>query len=151
MRIVVAILLLLSFIFAEQIEITSQKFEGDQKRLLSIFTGNVFMKKGKDIIKAQKVTIYFDKKRKPQKIIAIGKVNFTLYDKNGKYYKGNCDKAIYYPKKKEYHLFGNVAVMQLPDNKKLYSQKLVLNLLTSHVVVEGKGKKPVKMIFEIKE
>ena len=132
-------------------QITSQHFVGDQKKLVSKFIGNVVVTRLKDRLTAEEVDIYFDKNKRPQKIVSIGNVHFLLYDKNNKYYKGQSDKVIYFPKKKYYVFEGHVHITQYPDNKQIFGQKMRLNLVQSHVEVEGARTKPLKMVFDIKE
>ncbi len=140
-----------TLLFASKMQITSQRFVGDQKKLLSKFIGNVVVTRLKDRLTAEEVDVYFDANKKPQKIVSIGNVHFTLYDKNNKYYKGQSDKVTYFPKKKFYIFEGHVHITQYPDNKQIFGQKMRLDLVHSHVEVEGASKKPVKMIFDIQE
>ncbi|SMC09556.1 lipopolysaccharide transport periplasmic protein LptA [Nitratiruptor tergarcus] len=146
-------ILCLSFfsLYAAQIEITSKKFEADQKKLFSKFIGNVIFKKGSDIIKADEVFIYFNKAKKPQKIDAKGHVTFVLHDQQGKKYKGKAKEVIYYPSKKEYYLRGSVEIVQFPQKKRIYAQNIYLNLQQSKISVKGTQDTPVKMIFTIEE
>ncbi len=151
MRSIFIILSFLTLIMAENVEIRSERFEANQQELISKFLGNVIFKKGKNIIKADKVFIYFNKKKKPIKIDAMGNVAFTLYDKSGKYYKGKAKRVVYFPKKKEYLLTGDVQITQFPDQKKIYAQIVMLNLKDSRIEVKGNENKPVKMILKIEE
>ena len=138
------------WMYGGNIEITSQKFEANQKELISKFFGKVVVKKGKDLIKADKVFIYFNKNKKPIKIIAQKNVYFTFINK-AKTYRGRAQKVIYYPMKKEYFLSGNVQITELPDNKKIFAQSVVIDLASNNLSIEGNKKKPVKMIFSIEE
>ena len=136
---------------AANIEITSKKFEASQKELLSKFIGDVVVKRAKDRIEADEVEIYFDKRHKPLKIVARGRVRFYIVDVQNKKYKGSAKKIIYFPKKKEYILQGDVNIEQLPQKKRLFAQEIFLDLKESKLVVKGSKNRPVKMIINIEE
>ncbi len=150
MRKIFVIVTAIVWMYGSNIEITSQKFEANQKELISKFFGKVVVKKGKDLIKADKVFIYFNKDKKPIKIIAQTDVSFTFINR-AKTYKGKAQKVIYYPMKKEYFLSGNVQIVELPDNKKIFAQSVVIDLASNNLSIQGNKKKPVKMIFSIEE
>ena len=151
MRWIVVLLLIAMGLQAGSIEITAKKFEASQKKLISRFIGNVVIKRGQDRIKADEVTIYFNKKRKPLKIVATGHIEFSIVDQKNKRYKGSAQSITYFPKRKEYLLQGNVHIVQLPDNKRLIAQEIFLNLTNSKLTVKGSEQKPVKMIIKIDE
>ncbi len=136
---------------AENIEITSKKFEASQKELISKFLGSVVVKRAQDRIEADEVVIYFNKKHKPIKIVAKGNVRFSIVDKNKKRYSGSAKQIIYFPNKKEYLLRGDVHIEQMPEKKKLFAQEIYLNLQSSKLNVQGSYNKPVKMIINIEE
>ena len=136
---------------AENIEITSKKFEASQKELFSKFLGSVVVKRAQDRIEADEVVIYFNKKHKPIKIVAKGNVRFIIVDKNEKRYSGSAKQIVYFPNKKEYLLRGDVHIEQMPQKKKLFAQEIYLNLQSSKLTVKGSHNKPVKMIIDIEE
>ena len=142
---------LVCFMFAEEIEITSQRFEASEKALVSKFIDHVKLKRGKDSLWSDRLYIYFNKKKKPIKFEAVGNVKFDLFDKKGKEYKGSCKKLIYFPKKRVYQLFENVKIVTLPDKREVFGDRIYLDLNTSKVSVEGNKKRPVKMILNIEE
>ena len=137
-------------ILAKTVEITSDTFEASQKELISKFIGNVTFKSDNERLKADKVFLYFDKNKKPIKVEAIGYVRFFITDR-GKSYEGEAARVVFYPKKKEYILYGNVKVIQKPGKKILYAEEIHIDLVNSKLVVKGKEKKPVKMIFSVDE
>ena len=70
--------------------IDADNFQGDDKKGISTFTGNVKIKKGQDKLNANKVDIFFitDKKtnnRTPLKYEATGKADFEIYSNNKHY------------------------------------------------------------------
>ncbi len=138
-------------LFAADVEITSKAFEADEKKLISIFTGDVDIKKGKDRIKAQKVIVYFDKDRKPIKYEAFKNVTFKIVLDDNKSYEGKAQKIVYLPSKLEYILEKDVFILQKPEMRKIYGEKIVVNRLTGQASVKGDKDKPVKFIFKIEE
>lgn len=144
-------LILPIFLFAENIEITSKNFEADEKKLISIFTGSVHIKKGKDKINSQKLIIYFDKNKKPIKYEAINSVTFKITLDNNKTYEGKAQKIIYIPKKLRYIFQKDVYILQKPDMRKIYGEKVIVDRRTGQANVQGNENKPVKFIFKIDE
>ena len=138
-------------LMAEEVQIKADRFEANQQELLSKFIGHVVFTKGKNVIKADRVYIYFNKAKKPIKVDAVGHVRFKLYDKNGKYYEGKAGKIVYFPLKKEFLLSKDVQIVQYPDQKRIYAQIVVLDLASSKIEVKGDENKPVRMILKIDE
>ena len=135
----------------EVVEITSMNFEANEKKLISVFSGNVFVKKGKDTIKAQKLIVKFDSDKKPQKYEAVGNVKFKIMMDQNKTYEGKAGKIIYFPKKAKYIFQKDVYVVQLPEMRKIYGEKIIVDKSSGQAIVTGKKNKPVKFIFKIEE
>ena len=144
-------LILPIFLFSENLEITSKNFEASEKKLISIFTGDVHVKKGKDRINSQKLIIYFSKDKKPIKYEALKDVTFKISLDNNKTYEGRAQKIIYIPKEMKYIFEKNVFILQKPDMRKIYGEKVILNRVTGKAIVRGNEKRPVKFIFKIEE
>ena len=73
------------FVNADTVNVTADNFFADENKLISILTGNVILKKGDyDTLKADKLTIYFDKEKNPIKYVATGNTSFNaiLKDKH---------------------------------------------------------------------
>ncbi len=151
MKKIVYLCLMAMVLSAGEVQIQADRFEANQQRFFTQFIGHVILTKGKNVIKADRVYIYFNKAKKPIKIDAVGHVTFKIYDKKGKYYEGKAGKIVYFPKKKEYLLSKNVQVVQYPDQKKIYAQLVVIDLIASKIEVKGNENKPVKMILKIEE
>ena len=149
-RLLLPIFLLISLYGAQQIEIKAKRFEADEKKLVTKFFDHVKLTRGADVINADKAFVYFNKAKKPVKFDAIGNVTFKITHE-GKRYDGRCQELIYMPMKKEYILIGDVYVHQMPDDRKIYGQKIVLDLISGNLLVEGEAKKPVKIIFKVEE
>ncbi len=136
---------------AEELKIKANSFTSDQNTGISVFSGNVNMKKTNDELNASKVTIYINKKRKPTKFIAVGNVSFVIATKEGSKYKGVAQKVIYYPKKKEYYFYENVHLKQLNAKKEIMGDEVVLKTIDGKAYAKGLKKEPVIMIFNIEE
>ncbi len=147
---VLALLLAIPILYAENVEITSNSFEADETRRVSIFTGDVHVKKGKDRIDSQKLIVYFDKERKPIKYEALKDVTFKIVMDSNKSYEGKAQKIVYFPKEAKYLLEKDVFILQKPENRKIYGEKVIVNRQNGQARVEG-GKKPVKFIFNVEE
>jgi len=155
MKILGSLLILSTFLLAQvqQLVIDAKNFEADDKKGISIFTGDVKIKMGKDILNAQKVEIFFVNKKGsenkvPSKYIATGKVNFEIVTEL-KHYVGNGDKIIYSPIKQEYTVIGNGFLQEKNDDRKIYGDKIYVNQLSGEARVSGSDKKPVRFIINI--
>ncbi len=138
------------FLFAADLKITSKKFVYDSKKLESIFTGDVNATKGGDNILAQKMTVYFNKLKKPVKFEATGKVRFVfVLDKNSTY-KGHCDKLDYYIKNGDIILIGDAYIKKTETNESVSGEKIKMNRFTKNISVIG-GKKPVNIIIKVNQ
>ncbi len=150
MRVIFILLSALFSLMAQDIEITAQRFEASEQELVSRFLGDVVVKRGSDILKAGEAYIYFNKEKKPVKIVLQKGVFFDIRHKE-KRYKGRAGKIIYYPAKKEYIFLENVQIVELPKNQKIFAQKVYLNLVKNMLKVEGEKDRPVKFILKVKE
>jgi len=135
--------------FAEELKIKANKFSADQKKGLSIFSGDVRIVKGSDELNASEVSIYTDKNNKPTKFVARGDVSFLVTTKEKVQYGGVAQKVIYAPKRKEYQFFGNVHLQQLNDKKEILGDEVVLKLNSGKAYAKGVKTEPVMMIFDI--
>ena len=137
---------------SETLVIDAQNFEADDKKGISIFTGNVKIKMGEDKLNAEKVDVYFttDKNnaKVPLKYEATGKADFEIITKE-KHYIGNGDKVIYSPQKEEYTILGNGFLQEKNDNRKVYGDTIYVNQLTGEARVKGSEQKPVKFIINV--
>lgn len=137
---------------AEQVKIIADAFEGNEKKGLTIFSGNVKITKGNDELNASKVTVRTDKDRTPYRYEAEGDVSFYIDLKdNNMTYKGDAGKVIYFPLKKEYQFFTNVHLYQLGTNRKVFGDEVRLNAKDGNAKAIGKEKTPVIMIFNVED
>jgi lipopolysaccharide export system protein LptA len=149
MKYIVTFLILLQMLFAQELKIKANSFSADQSKGISIFSGNVFVKRYSDELNASKVTVYTDKKNKPVKFIAVGNVSFKITTDKGSRYSGKAQKVIYMPKKQEYHFFKDVHLKQLDKKKEIIGEKVVLKSKDGKAYAEGIKTEPVIMIFDL--
>jgi len=135
--------------FAEELKIKANSFSADEHKGVSIFSGNVMVKKLNDELNASKVTIYTDKKNQPTKFIAVGDVQFKLKTKKGAKYEGEANKVIYIPRAKEYRFYGNVHLRQVDEKKEIIGDEVILEVENGKAFAKGVKTEPVIMIFDI--
>ena len=143
----------LLFSQTDKLIIDAKNFETNDATGLSIFTGNVKLKMGKDRLNSDKLDIYVKpntkgKAKQPLKYIATGKVTFELYS-NEKHYKGKGEKVIFNPITKEYTVIGNGYLNELTEEKEVFGEKIFINQITGNARVNGTEKKPVRFILNI--
>ncbi len=137
-----------SFCFATQVEVSADKFTGNESGGFGKFLGNVIVTKGNDTLKSDKLIISFNKKRKPTKYEASGNASIKVFiDK--KEYVGRGDSLIYDPIENIYTISGNAFFEERTSNKKVYGEKIVVNQKNGKYDVTSKKNKPVKFIFEV--
>jgi len=136
---------------SQELKIKADYFESDEKKGISLFRGNVHIKKGFDEINASKVTIYTDKQRHPVKYIAQGDVSFTIEDQHAKRYKGKAQKVVYEPLKQEYRFYTDVFLKQIGDKKEIRGDEVVFSAKSGKAYAKGVEDNPVIMIFDIKK
>lgn len=138
-------------LFAEELKIKANTFSADQHKGISVFSGDVTIKKGSDELNASKVTVYINKSNKPTKFVATGGVNFRLATKKGAQYEGKANKVIFLPQKKEYKFYENVHLKQINEKKEIIGDEVVLEIENGKAFAKGATKEPVIMIFDIDE
>ena len=155
MKYLIGLFICSAFLFAETetLIIDADNFQGDDKKGISTFTGNVKIKKGQDKLNANKVDVYFvlDKKtnkRTPIKYEATGKADFEIYSSN-KHYVGNGDKVIYVPETEDYTIVGNGYLEEKVENRKVYGDEIYVNQLSGEAKVKGNENKPVRFIINV--
>ncbi len=143
-------LLLCGSLFAEKVEITADKFQADEHKRTSLFTGHVTVKKGKDLIHADRISILFDPSKKPLRYTATGRVHFELTMQK-QHYVGEAQKLLYLPKQQRYEASGDVRIEERTSGKKLFGDKIMIDRRTGTSTITGTRHKPVKMIFSVEE
>lgn len=150
------IILLLSIsglsLFADQVKIIADSFEGNEKKGITVFKGNVKITKANDELNASKVTVFTDKKRTPYRYEAEGNVYFYIdLPENNASYRGDAGKVIYHPLKKEYQFYKDVHLYQLKTDRKIFGEEVMLNAKDGNAKAVGKEKAPVIMIFNVED
>ncbi len=143
------LMLLVSQLVAQELKIKANSFDMDEKKGVSVFTGDVNVLRGNDELNASTVTILTDKKNNPTKFTAVGSVSFSLQSENGLKYKGKAGKVIYIPKTKEYYFYKNVHLKQLNEKKEIMGDEVVLKATDGKAYAKGAKSEPVIMIFNI--
>ncbi len=151
-KILIILSVLGSIAYAEQVKIIADAFEGNEKKGLTTFSGNVKITKGSDELNASKVSVYTDKERTPYRYEAEGDVSFYIdLRDNNMTYKGDAGKVIYFPLKKEYQFYKNVHLYQIGTNRKVFGDEVKLNAKDGNAKAMGKEKTPVIMIFNVED
>ena len=145
-------LLFFSFlnVFASKIEVSALNFYADENLGESILSGDVKIKKDKDILTSEKLIIYTNKNRKPIKYKATQNPQFSIYLKD-KLYKGSGDVFVYDVVKDVYEIQGNAFIYEITTNKKLYGEKIIVDRKKNTYQVQSDNKKPTRFTFELED
>lgn len=143
------LLALLPPLGAEKIEIRSHSFETDELRGVTLFTGDVVVTRGKDVIKAQRIEVATDGKKEINRFEAEGNTTFILHLDENKTFRGHAGSFLYMPEKKEYLLGGGAVVEDLEGGRKIIGETILINEEKKHARVSGDEKKPVRLILTI--
>ncbi len=139
------------FANADTVNVTADNFFADENKLISILTGNVVLKKGDyDTLKADKLTIYFDKEKNPIKYVATGNTSFNAILKD-KHYDGKGEILTYEPEKEIYTLEKNAYLHEKETKKEVFGDKIIVDRAKTTYEVKSISKKPIKLIFEIED
>lgn len=133
----------------ETLEITAKKFSSDDKNGITHIQGDVHIKKAKDTLEADEVTIYTDKNRKPLSYEADGNIKFHIFMEDGREIKGHSDKLTYDAKTGEYRLLKNAVVREVGKENTIRGEEIVVNNESGYANVLGSENKPAKFIFNL--
>lgn len=140
-----------------KIIIDAKTFEANDKKGLSLFTGNVKLVMNQDILQSDKLEIFLTPRKKdsakkearvPLKYIATGNVKFKIVTLL-KHYEGTGDKIVYDPIKKEYIITGNGSLIEKNEKTALSGESIFINLTTGEAKLKGTDEKPVRFIINI--
>ena len=140
---------LVSSLISQELKVKSDSFQGDQKKGISVFTGDVKITMGGDRLQADKVIIYTDSQNQPTKFQADGNSAFSIMIEDGSIYNGKAGRIVYLPNKKEYRFFKNVHLKQTNDKKEIIGEEVVLSTINGKAYAKGAKNEPVIMIFNI--
>jgi lipopolysaccharide export system protein LptA len=139
-------------LFAAEVEITANRFDGDDQSGVSKFSGNVKATKEGDTITSDTMFVYFDGAKKPVKFEAVGNANFLATQGAGKTYKGKAKTITYFPNQKEYLLVGDAYVEYVEEKRKVYGGRILINDVTKKATVVGESSdKPAKFTFIVED
>ena len=146
----IALILSLSIALAKQLEISAASFYADEKKGQNTLSGDVIIKQDKDILRANKVIILTNSKRKPYKYIASGNARFeiSLDDKN---YRGRGEEFVYLVEADTYEINGKAYIEELQSGKKLYGDKISIDRKSKLYSVSSKQGAPARFVFDLDE
>lgn len=133
----------------EIIEVSAKNYFLDEKKGFAFLSGEVLIKKEKDILKAGKLHIKMQGKR-AIKYEAREKPSFriVLGDKS---YEGKGDLFVYDVKTDIYEIIGNAYIKELNTSKELMGDKIIIDRKKLIYRVQSKDSHPAKFIFELHE
>jgi lipopolysaccharide export system protein LptA len=137
-------------LFSDVVDIKANHFYANNINKVAFFEGNAEIKQGNNEFKSDKITVYFNKKRKAVKYEAKGKVRFDLTE-NGIHYTGKSNKVIYNPNSSKYLFYGRVHLVDHTNNRTIKAESIVLDLKTGLADIKGAKKQPVHFRFEIED
>lgn len=139
-----------SFMFASnKVEVKADSFFADENNMTTVLEGNVEVRRDSDILKAQKIVIYFDKNKNPKKYVATNGAKFSGV-LNNKKYDGSGEILTYEPATQIYTLDNNAVLKDLTSNAEVNGDKIIVNLKKGTYEVKSQNSKnPVKLIFEV--
>ncbi len=136
---------------SEILEVSAERFSGNEKDGISILEGKVDIKKGSDRLYASKVTLYTNADRKIEKMIAEGDVKFFVITQDGRKIHGSSDVLIYRASSGEYHLKKNANIKEEGKENAIRGEEIFFNHQTGYIDVKGGENKPAKLIFNLEE
>lgn len=137
-------------IYAEQLEVTADKFTHIEKENKAIFEGDAHAVNGKSRVDADRFVIYLDKNNKAKEYHAEGNVRFEIV-KPDQHVKGKSDNLIYNVEKETYLLKGHAQIKDLLNGREMSGDEVFLDNLKKEAKAESRHKKPVKFIFQMKD
>lgn len=147
-RIILALCFISFFALANQVEISAERFFADEKKGENVLSGNVVVKRDKDVLHANKLLVITNKKRKAVKYIATGNARFEIVLQD-KLYKGSGDELIYDVNNDSYEIIGNAFVEEVESKKKVIGEKITIDRKQEMYSVISSEQKPAKFVFEL--
>lgn len=147
-RIIFALCFVSFFALANQVEISAERFFADEKKGENVLSGNVIVKRDKDVLHANKLLVITNKKRKAVKYIATGNARFEIVLQD-KLYKGSGDELVYDVNNDSYEIIGNAFVEEIESKKKVIGEKITIDRKQEMYSVISSEQKPAKFVFEL--
>ena len=137
-------------LFSDVVDIKANHFYANNINKVAFFEGNAEIKQGNNRFTSDKITVYFNKKRKAKRYEAKGRVRFDLTE-NGVHYTGKANKVIYSPNSSTYLFSGRVVLVDHTNNRTIKAETIQLDLKTGLADIKGAKKQPVHFRFEIED
>jgi len=143
------VLVLISSIYADKLEVTADKFTAKDADKMVIFEGHARIVQGSTTINASKIVVHFDDANSAKSYNATGGVNFRIKKLKANY-RGSCNKMTYLPAKQSYILRGDVKVKDSLNSREISGQKINIYAKTGGFTIVGAKSKQAKLIFDMK-
>lgn len=132
---------------ADVIDIVANNFKSVGN--VTTITGNVKIKKGSDLLNANKVVVYTDSARKPLYYEATGAVSFVIITSDKRELSGSGNRLVYDVKTNQYKLYDNAVVAEKGKENVLRGDEIVLSGDGEYANIVGKASKPARVIFSL--
>ena len=149
-RVLFPFFLALSFSFAQQLEVTADRFTHVEKENKAIFEGNAHAIEGKSRVDADRFVIFLDKNNEAREYLAKGNVSFEIV-KPDQHVKGSCKELIYYVSRETYLLKGGAHIVDMLNKREMIGEELFLDNRKKEAKARSDHRAPVKLIFQMKE
>lgn len=136
------------------VDIKADNFLADKSKNIIVFTGNVVMLKGRDKLKADKLTVHTKRNENNDTVVrkyeAAGSVDLTMEKENSFVYaKG--ETIVYDVDTQEYLIEGNGYLEDTLDSKIIKGERIYLDTKTQKTKIDGAKDKPVEFKFKMEE
>jgi lipopolysaccharide export system protein LptA len=141
----------ISVFASEEVRIEANIFEVNEKEKISIFSGDVKIKKGRDELNSSVLKIYFDTENQPERYEILNNVSFKIHVKETSTYLGKAEKVNLFPKTDKYIFSKNVKIYEIESGRKIEGDKVSLDGESGSARIVGGNRKPVIMSFQVGE
>jgi lipopolysaccharide transport protein LptA len=133
------------------VRIEANIFEVNEKEKISIFSGDVKIKKGLDELNSSVLKIYFDDENQPERYEILNSVSFKIHIKKDSTYLGRAEKVNLFPKTDKYIFSKDVEIYEIETGRKIEGDNVSLDGESGSARIVGGSKKPVIMSFKVKD
>jgi lipopolysaccharide export system protein LptA len=150
-KIVLTLLWSVALLFGadEEVRIEANLFEANEKDRISIFSGNVRIRKGFDEINSSVVKIYFSKDNQPEKYEILRDVSFVIKVENDSTYTGKAQKVFLFPSSQKYIFSDLVEITEQNSGRTIRGNRVSLNMKNGNARISGGSRSPVVMTFKV--
>ncbi|EQL64032.1 hypothetical protein HpHA96_07070 [Helicobacter pylori] len=100
---------------------------------------------------ADKVSVFLNDKRKPERYEATGNTHFNIFTEDNREISGSADKLIYNALNGEYKLLQNAVVREVGKSNVITGDEIILNKAKGYADVLGSAKRPAKFVFDMED